>query len=418
MKKILLLGGANTQIPSILTAKKMGYYTITCDYLPDNPGHKFADEYHNVSTTDKEAVLALAKELQIDGILAYATDVAAATAAYVSEAMGFPTSPYKSVDILTNKDKFRAFLEENGFCTPRARGYSSVEEAKKDLENFKFPVMVKPVDSAGSKGVARMDDAGQLEELVENALQYSRCKRFIIEEYVEKYRYQIAGDGFSVDGKLVFRCFANEHFSNKAASPYVPIGESFPYDMPKEVHEKVHAEIQRLLTLLDMKTQAYNFDIRIDKDYNVYLMEVGPRNGGNMIAQVIEKATGIPFVEYMLKAAMGEDCSDLKMVEPEGFWSCYILHTLKEGNFKRIQYTDEIKKNIVEEHIHVKEGEKLIPFTGSNGTVGVLILRYDSMEEMLHKMDNMYDYITVEVESRIEEKYEIIIFSRNPNLWE
>ena len=396
MKKILLLGGANTQIPSILTAKKMGYYTITCDYLPDNPGHKFADEYHNVSTTDKEAVLALAKELQIDGILAYATDVAAATAAYVSEAMGFPTSPYKSVDILTNKDKFRAFLEENGFCTPRARGYSSVEEAKKDLENFKFPVMVKPVDSAGSKGVARMDDASQLEELVENALQYSRCKRFIIEEYVEKYRYQIAGDGFSVDGKLVFRCFAN--FSNKAASPYVPIGESFPYDMPKEVHEKVHAEIQRLLTLLDMKTQAYNFDIRIDKDYNVYLMEVGPRNGGNMIAQVIEKATGIPFVEYMLKAAMGEDCSDLKMVEPEGFWSCYILHTLKEGNFKRIQYTDEIKKNIVEEHIHVKEGEKLIPFTGSNGTVGVLILRYDSMEEMLHKMDNMYDYITVEVE--------------------
>ena len=398
MKKILLLGGANTQIPSILTAKKMGYYTITCDYLPDNPGHKFADEYHNVSTTDKEAVLALAKELQIDGIPAYATDVAAATAAYVSEAMGFPTSPYKSVDILTNKDKFRAFLEENGFCTPRARGYSSVEEAKKDLENFKFPVMVKPVDSAGSKGVARMDDAGQLEELVENALQYSRCKRFIIEEYVEKYRYQIAGDGFSVDGKLVFRCFANEHFSNKAASPYVPIGESFPYDMPKEVHEKVHAEIQRLLTLLDMKTQAYNFDIRIDKDYNVYLMEVGPRNGGNMIAQVIEKATGIPFVEYMLKAAMGEDCSELKMVEPEGFWSCYILHTLKEGNFKRIQYTDEIKKNIVEEHIHVKEGEKLIPFTGSNGTVGVLILRYESMEEMLHKMDNMYDYITVEVE--------------------
>lgn len=398
MKKILLLGGANIQIPSILTAKKMGYYTITCDYLPDNPGHKFADEYHNVSTTDKEAVLALARELQIDGILAYATDVAAATAAYVSEAMGFPTSPYKSVDILTNKDKFRAFLEENGFCTPRARGYSSVEEAKKDLENFKFPVMVKPVDSAGSKGVARMDDASQLEELVENALQYSRCKRFIIEEYVEKYRYQIAGDGFSVDGKLVFRCFANEHFSNKAASPYVPIGESFPYDMPKEVHEKVHAEIQRLLTLLDMKTQAYNFDIRIDKDYNVYLMEVGPRNGGNMIAQVIEKATGIPFVEYMLKAAMGEDCSDLKMVEPEGFWSCYILHTLKEGNFKRIQYTDEIKKNIVEEHIHVKEGEKLIPFTGSNGTVGVLILRYDSMEEMLHKMDNMYDYITVEVE--------------------
>ena len=80
-KKVLLLGGSHFQVPSVKTAKQLGYYVITCDYLPNNPGHKYADEYHNVSTTDKEAVLKLAKELKIDGIVCYASDPAAPTAA-------------------------------------------------------------------------------------------------------------------------------------------------------------------------------------------------------------------------------------------------------------------------------------------------------------------------------------------------
>ena len=113
MKKILMLGGSLYQTYAIKEAKRLGYYVITCDYLPENPGHQFADEYHNVSTTDKEAVLALAKELHIDGVVAYASDPAAPTAAYVAEKLGLPTSPYKSVEILSNKDLFREFLQKN-----------------------------------------------------------------------------------------------------------------------------------------------------------------------------------------------------------------------------------------------------------------------------------------------------------------
>ena len=97
MKKILMLGGSMQQIPIIKRAKEMGLYVITCDYCPDNPGHKFADEYYNVSTTDLDAVLELAKRLNIDGIVAYASDPAAPTAAYVSEKLGLPGNPYQSV---------------------------------------------------------------------------------------------------------------------------------------------------------------------------------------------------------------------------------------------------------------------------------------------------------------------------------
>ncbi len=324
MKKIMLLGGNHFQVPSVKTAKEMGCYTITCDYLPDNPGHKFADEYHNVSTTDKEAVLKLAQELKIDGIVSYASDVSAPTAAYVAEKMGLPGQPYESVEILTHKDLFRKFLTDNGFNVPKAKGYTTYEEVVQDWDSFKKPVMLKPVDSSGSKGVIKIDSLEELKKNIDYALSFSRCKRFIIEEYIEKYGYQIAGDGFSVDGKLVFRCFANEHFSMTAGSPYVPIGESWPYNMPTRVHEKLHNEIQRCLTLLHMRTGAYNFDARIDENENVYLMEIGPRNGGNLIAQVTDYVTGVDMVKYTIKAAFGEDCSDLHITRPISFSICHM----------------------------------------------------------------------------------------------
>lgn len=398
-KKVLLLGGSHFQVPSVKKAKELGYYTITCDYLPDNPGHKYADEYHNVSTTDKEAVLKLAKDLKIDGIVCYASDPAAPTAAYVAEKMGLPGQPYKSVEILSNKDLFRKFLTENNFNVPRARGYCSVDEAIKDFSNFKLPVMVKPVDSSGSKGVTKISDIKNLESAIKYALNFSRNKRFIIEEYVEKFGYQIAGDGFSVDGKLVFRCFANEHFNLKAGNPFVPIGESWPYNMPMHIHDKIHNETQRLLDLLGMKTGAYNFDVRIDKDENVILMELGPRNGGNLIAQVIEYATGVDTVKYTIEAAMGKDCSDLKMVEPNGFWSCFMVHSKKAGILKSVEFSDEFKKNnIVEFEMMYNKGDKVDSFNGSNGTLGTMILKYSSMDEMLTKMDNMDDFVKVVVE--------------------
>ena len=157
-----MLGGSLYQTYAIKEAKRIGYYVITCDYLPDNPGHRFADEYHNVSTTDREAILALAQELQVDGIVAYASDPAAPTAAYVAEQMGLPTSPYKSVEILSNKDLFREYLWQNGFNCPKAMGFTTYEGALSHIDEFQLPVMVKPVDSSGSKGINKMTDKTQL----------------------------------------------------------------------------------------------------------------------------------------------------------------------------------------------------------------------------------------------------------------
>lgn len=397
MKKLLLLGGSAQQVIAIETAKQLGYYTVLCDYLPDNPGQHVADKFYLVSTTDKEAVLEVAKQETVDGVLAYASDPAAPTAAYVAEKMGLPGNPYASVELLCNKDAFRVFLEKHGFCTPRAKGYTDLNVAFADIQenHFQFPIIVKPVDSSGSKGVSRIDTLQEAQQKLEYAMSFSRGKRIIVEEFVEKFGYQIAGDGLSVDGELVFRYFANDHFNPKCVNPFVPISASFPYNMPEAVQDKIHAEIQRLLSLLGMKTCTYNFDLRIDKDYNVYLMEIAPRDGGNYIPQIIKYATGVDLVEYSVKAAMGEKIKCDGFGRPSGFYAYYAVHSLKDGILKEVKI--KAKDHILENHLIVKPGDEVKAFTGANTTLGCLLMKFDSMEQMLDMMDHSEKWIHVEL---------------------
>ena len=114
-KKLMLLGGLRYLLPVIEEAHKLGAYVITVDYLPDNIAHKYSDEYHNVSILDREAVLELARKLEIDGIMSFAVDPGVTTAAYVAEEMNLPfQGSYESISILQNKGRFRRFLTDNG----------------------------------------------------------------------------------------------------------------------------------------------------------------------------------------------------------------------------------------------------------------------------------------------------------------
>lgn len=397
MKRILFLGGAPTQIPPLKYAREQGHYVITCDYLPENPGHKYADEYHNVSTTDKEAVLKLAEQLKIDGIVAYASDPSAPTAAYVAEKLGLPGNPYKSVEILARKDLFRSFLAENGFNVPRSQSFYTLDEAKAWLDEIGVPAFIKPVDSSGSKGVTNLKNKDHLAEAFQHALQFSREKKVVVEEAIVRSGHQVAGDGFIVDGELVFRCWADENFDD-LCNGLVPIGQSFPTSHPKEWLDIAHAESQRLLTLLGMKTGALNFDFLFDQDGKFYFLELGPRNGGCQIPEVIRYSTGVDLIKYTVDAAIGLDCSSLSMTPSKGYWSSYMLHSLKDGVFKEVYLSDRAKKYIVEQAIYVKPGDKVFKFSGSHHTLGTMILQYSTLEEMMDMLDKMEKDIRVIVE--------------------
>ena len=399
MKRVLMLGGSIYQTYAIKEAVKQGHYVITCDYLPNNPGHKFAHEYHNVSTTDKEAVLELARKLKVDGVVAYASDPAAPTAAYVCEKLGLPTSPYKSVEILSKKHLFRKYLAEHGFNVPKAHSYTKYEDALAEIDSFKLPVMVKPVDSSGSKGINKLTDKSQLKAFVEDALSYSRDKIFLIEEFIVKKGPQISGDAFSVEGKLVFHCLGNEFYSKKVDKDFAPLGECWPTVMPKEVIDTLEADLQRLITSLGMKSNAYNVEAIYGEDGKVYILELGARSGGSLIPQVTAMATGVDMVPYVIKAALGEDCSDLKMAPVKGFWSNYMAHSNQTGKYAGIEYDENFKKNHLVDYVtDTKIGEPVHKYRDAQDCVGELILKYDNREEMNEMIVEMDKYVHILVE--------------------
>lgn len=387
-KRILFLGAAPTQIAPLQYAREQGHYVITCDYLPDNPGHQLADESHNVSTTDKDAILDLAKRMKIDGIVAYASDPAAPTAAYVAEKLALPGNPYKSVLTLARKDLFREFLKQYGFNVPRSQSFYDRDQARAWLDEIGVPVYIKPVDSSGSKGVTRLVDIDMFDEAFDHALVYSREKMIVVEEQINRVGYQVAGDGFIVNGNLVFRCWADEHF-DKLCNGLVPIGQTFPTSHPEAWLSKAHIETQRLLSLLDMRIGALNFDFIFTEDGKFYFLELGPRNGGCLIPEVTRYATGVDMIKYTVDASIGLSCTNLTMKTTFGYWSSYMVHSLKTGVYEDLWLSERIKSKIVQHDIWVKPGDKVEKYLGSNHTLGTMILKFESMSEMLDILDNM-----------------------------
>ena len=166
--------------------------------------------------------------------------------------------------------------------------------------------------------------------------------------------------------------------------PYVPIAASFPSILPERVQVKIRSEVQRLLSLLNMGTTTYNFDIRINDREEVYLMEVAPRSGGNYIPQVIQYATGFDMLEAVILATMGEPVSVPEQAVTKGFWSYFAIHSTKDGLLKKIVIDPTVEsQHIIENHIIKFPGDEVTAFTGAN-TLGILVMRFDLSEQMLN----------------------------------
>lgn len=382
-RKLMLLGGLRYLLPVIDAAHNMGCHVITCDYLPDNIAHKYSDEYHNVSILDREAVLSLARELRIDGIMSFAVDPGVVTAAYVAERLGLPSAgPYESICILQDKEKFRGFLENNGFNVPRSRGFSSYEEAYASRDYFTWPVIVKPVDSAGSKGVSRVDSPEDLRPAFDNAKSHSFSGKVIIEEFIEKQGCSSDSDSFSVDGKLEFVSFSAQRFDENADNPYTPAAYSWPSTFTKGQETELTSEIQRLLTLLQMRTSIYNIETRIGTNGRPYIMEVSPRGGGNRLAEMLRMATGVDMITAAIKAALGEKVTDIVQKPYDGHWAEVILHADRSGTFSGLDISPEMSSHVVERDLWVRDGERVSSFNGANDAIGTLVLKLDSQSEL------------------------------------
>ena len=397
----MLLGGIRYLLPAIEAAHKHGIHVITVDYLPDNIAHKYSDEYHNVSILDKEAVLKLAQELKIDGILSYAVDPGVVAAAYVAEQIGLPfTCSYKAACILQDKSRFRQFLAEHGFNVPNAKGYNNADEALKAVDYFNWPVIVKPVDSAGSKGVSRVDDPKNLPQAIAIALDASHNGHFIIEDFLELDGYQSSADCFSVDGKMVYADYSDQLFDKDAANPYTPALEIWPSTMQQKHQDYLTSELQRLLTLLHCGTGLYNVESRLCKNGKPYIMEVSPRAGGNRIAELQRIGTGIDLIEAEVLKAVGEPIPFvITMPKYDGCYVNDIVHSLHAGTYKGIEYDKQFEKeHVFSEAIYPAVGDHVEAFHGANNAIGSIFLKFADRKECDEKRADLSQYIKVSVE--------------------
>lgn len=395
----MLLGGIRYLLPVIKAAHEQGYYVITADYLPDNIAHKYSDEYVNVSIIDKDVVLAVAKEKNIDGIMSFGVDPGVIAASYVQNQLGLPSfGPYESVEILQNKDKFRRFLEENGFNVPKSKSFSSVEEALKDREWYEYPVIVKPTDSAGSKGVTRVDRYEELAPALEYAFTHSIKGNVIVEEFIEKRGCSSDTDSFSFEGELKMVTFSAQRFDENAVNPYTPSAYSWPSTFTEEEETYLTSEIQRLLTLLRMNTSIYNIETRVGVNGKPYIMEVSPRGGGNRLAEVVRYATGVDMITACTRAAVGDSIDEIQQSSYQGHWAEIILHADRSGVFSNIEISEDLQAEIVEEDLWVKPGDFVHGFGAANDAIGTLILRFDNEKELVRTLNNQNSWLKIIVE--------------------
>lgn len=397
-KKLMLLGGLRYLLPVIKAAHEQGYHVITADYLPENIAHKYSDEYCNVSIVDKEAVLQEAKRLQIDGIMSFACDPGVVAASYVQNQMGLPSfGSFESVEILQNKDKFRDFLTKNNFNVPLAKGFDNIEDAMAESYWYPWPVIVKPTDAAGSKGVTRVDGPEGLRPALEYAMRHSISGHIIVEEFIEKEGCSSDTDSFSVDGQLSFVSFCAQRFDANASNPYTPAAYSWPSTFTAEQEEYLTSEIQRLITLLGMKTAVYNIETRIGTNGKPYIMELTPRGGGNRLCEMLRYATGVDMITAITRAMVGDPIEPVEQKPYNGHWAEIILHADKDGVFDHLEIDHSLPAEVVEEDLWVQKGDKVESFEGANNAIGTLVLKFQTAEELEHAITHQSDWLKVAV---------------------
>lgn len=396
MKKLLLLGGSSQQVVAIEKAKDLGYYTVLCDYLEDNPGQHYADKFYLASTTDKDLILNIAKKENINGIVAYSSDPAAPTAAYVAETLCLPGVPYDTAKAFCNKNLFRDFLKKHDFKIPNYVEISDEKDFNK-IQNLNFPVIVKPTDSSGSKGVSVINKLSEIENACSLALGFSRNEVLIAEEFIDnKNANLVEAEIFVINGKVVVWGIMDSVRDN-LTNPLIPVGYSYPSKLCKQKIDNIKNEISRLVTVSNVKNGAFNIEMLVsDINNTIYFLDVGPRNGGNMLPEFIGMIKEIDITTATLCASMGDmdKIQDLKLD-----WNypsecgLYVIHSATDGILKDIIYSKEAKCSLVKEHYFIKIGDSVSKFNKSRDAIGLSFFRFKNKNikcEVLENFENIH----------------------------
>jgi biotin carboxylase len=389
-KKLLIAGGGYADIPLIEAGKELGFYVITASNRPEDMGHRYADEYHLVDYSDLEAMLELSRRLKIDAICACSNDFSALTASYIAEKLDLPGhDSYETSMIIHHKDRFRRFALENNIPCPYAEGFSDMDSAINNIKKFSLPIIIKPVDRTGGKGISivHLYHDKEIKMAVEKAFSFSRAKRIVIEDFITGTRHGFSS--FLVNGKIRFYFVDNEHYYK---NPFLVSAASTPSIVSAEIENRLCLESEKIASLLSLKTGIFHVQF-IVRDDTPYFIEVCRRSPGDLYTRFVEISTGFREPYWIVRSSIGLNCDDIDMKRPNGFFTRHCIMSEKPGILKDILFDSSIEKNIIEKFLWYKPGDVIEDHLVAK--FGIVFLRFDSMEEMLYKTEKMQDLIKV-----------------------
>lgn len=302
MKKVAIIGASYLQEPLIQKAKSMGVETHVFAWAANDVGEKSADFFYPISIVEKEKILEKCKEIGVDGICSIASDLAMVTVNYVAEKMGLVGNSIRATEKSTNKHKMRLAFEAGGDPSPK-----SVEvDADTDLSklDFCYPVIVKPTDRSGSRGICKLESPEGLKEAIAASMEQSFEKKALVEEFATGQEYSV--EFISYRGEHHFLAMTKKYTTE--APHFIETGHIQPAPVSEEMLEKVKAVVKHALTTLEIENGASHTEVKINEKGVIRLIEIGGRMGGDFIgSNLVQLSTGVDFVKAVLQVALGEE---------------------------------------------------------------------------------------------------------------
>lgn len=382
-KTLLALGGSRLLMPIIRAVHELGHKVVTADYLPDNHAHAHADDYRNISIVDKDLVLETACEVKADGIISFAADPGVIAAAYAAEQLGLPMqTSHEAARILQRKDLFREYLTTHGFASPQVSTITSASDIASESRAITYPVIVKPVDAAGSKGVTRVESPQELEGAVAHAVEHSLSRTVIVETYIATTSPQISAECFNINGKFVFNGYMDQIFDTSGPNPYAPAGNIYPSQANAATIQTLTRELQRLSDLMGFGSGIFNIEARISESGTPYLLEVSPRGGGNRLAEFLTLATGYDLALNTVRAALGEQPELPHNTQPRTTWFHEVLVSRESGFFNKLTIDAEFERTALREvQCWPRPGDPVQAFTHASFALGTISYELENTPE-------------------------------------
>ena len=301
MKKLMIMGAGIYQVPLIKAAKEMGIYTIAVSIPGKYPGFAYADEVLHINTVDAEAVLQAAKERKIDGICTAGTDVAVMTIGRVNDELGLSGISYSAARIACDKVLMKQCYEEHGVRTARYRKVYFNENVDEKIEGLQYPLIIKIVDSSGSRGITRVDRPDQIQAAITNAQAYTRKDYYIVEEFI--IGREFGAQAFVMDGKVQFILPHRDYIFH--GSTGVPAGHFAPYELSEEAQKDCCETCEKAILAMGLDNCAVNCDF-IMRDGKTYVLEIGGRSGATCLAELVSIYYGYDYYKKIIEVALGQ----------------------------------------------------------------------------------------------------------------